>query len=396
MSSSAEPPGTRSPAQTMKVFLCGDVMLGRGIDQILPDPCDPILHESYATSAMDYVRLAEAANGPIQRPAAHSYIWGAALDELERARPDARLINLETSITRSPDYAPKGINYRISPENAACLAVLAPDCCVLANNHVLDWGRQGLLDTLATLDRLHIRGAGAGRNAKQARAPASIEIAGNGRLLIFAVASRTSGVPRRWAATWARRGIRLLTDLSESSAERLAGEIAQTRRAQDVVVVSVHWGPNWGYDIPDEQRRFAHALIDQAGVSIVHGHSSHHAKAIEVYHDRLILYGCGDFLNDYEGIKGHEEFRDDLALMYFADITCLNGSMAALEIVPLQIRKFRLERPSGEDCAWLQQMLDRQCRRFDARVTLSDEQRLALSWPAAATVSKSGISDDMR
>jgi poly-gamma-glutamate synthesis protein (capsule biosynthesis protein) len=74
----------------------------------------------------------------------------------------------------------------------------------------------------------------------------------------------------------------------------------------------------------------------------------------------------------------------------------LNGSMAALEIVPLQIRKFRLERPSSEDCAWLQQTLDRQCRRFDARVTLSDEQRLALSWPATATVSKSGISDDMR
>jgi poly-gamma-glutamate capsule biosynthesis protein CapA/YwtB (metallophosphatase superfamily) len=79
----------------------------------------------------------------------------------------------------------------------------------------------------------------------------------------------------------------------------------------DLIVVSVHWGPNWGYDIPHQQRRFAHALIDKANVSIIHG--QHHLKAIEVYRDRLILYGCGDFLNDYEGIKGYEEFRDDLA-----------------------------------------------------------------------------------
>src|SRR5512141_3177419 len=114
-------PSGPSMQQTMRLFLCGDVMIGRGIDQVLPHPCHPILHESYVHSASDYVRLAEEANGPIPRPVAPCYIWGTALDELDRRQPDARIINLETAITRSEDFAPKGINYRVSPENADCL-----------------------------------------------------------------------------------------------------------------------------------------------------------------------------------------------------------------------------------------------------------------------------------
>ena len=108
----------------------------------------------------------------------------------------------------------------------------------------------------------------------------------------------------------------LLTDLSDASVARIAGRVGRLRRTGDVVVMSIHWGPNWGFEIPEEHRRFA--LIDNAGVSIVHGHSSHHPIAIEVYRNRLILYGCGDFLNDYEGISGYEEFLDDLTLRYFA------------------------------------------------------------------------------
>ena len=131
---SIEPP----TQQVLRLFLCGDVMIGRGIDQVLPHPCSPILHEDYVHSALDYVRLAEEANGPIARPVAPSYIWGAALDELTHRQPDARIINLETAITRSEDFAPKGINYRVNPENADCLTAAAIDCCVLANNHVSD------------------------------------------------------------------------------------------------------------------------------------------------------------------------------------------------------------------------------------------------------------------
>jgi len=363
---------------SVRLFLCGDVMTGRGIDQVLPWPCNPALYEDYVSSALDYVTLAEERNGRVPRPVAPSYIWGSALEELNRAAPDARIINLETSITRSEDFAIKGINYRMSPENAECLTAAAVDCCVLANNHILDWGQSGLLDTLATLKRLRIASAGAGRNRGEAAAPAILPVAGKGRVLVYSFALTSSGTPRGWAATERAPGISLLPDLSDASVAGIAERIARERQAQDVVVISLHWGANWGYDIPEEQRHFAHALIDKARVSVVHGHSSHHPKASEVYRGRLILYGCGDFLNDYEGIGGYESYRGDLVLMYFADIEPTTGNLTAAEIVPLQIRHFRLVRPSKQDVEWVRRMLDRESRALGASIVMTDRGHLSL------------------
>ncbi|MCP4204321.1 MAG: CapA family protein, partial [bacterium] len=126
-------------AGKITLFLCGDVMTGRGIDQILSVPSDPRLHERWVESAVDYVKLAERASGSIPRSVEPTYIWGEALAEVERCRPDLRIINLETSVTTSSDWQLKGINYRMHPDNVACLTAAGIDCCVLANNHVLDW-----------------------------------------------------------------------------------------------------------------------------------------------------------------------------------------------------------------------------------------------------------------
>jgi len=363
----------------MKIFLCGDVMTGRGVDQALPHPCSPVLHERFVDSAIDYLRLAEQANGPVPRPADFAYVWGLAVDEWLSARPHARIVNLETSITHSDAFEPKGINYRMSPENAACLTAAGLDCCVLANNHVLDWGSAGLIDTLDALERLRIKTAGAGRNLAEAKAPATIDIPDEGRLLVLALASETSGVPRHWAADAGKAGVNLPSSLSETTVGSIVEELAEIRRPRDVVVVSIHWGPNWGYPIPKDQRRFAHALIEEAGVSIVHGHSSHHAKAIEVYRERLILYGCGDFLNDYEGIAGYEEFRGDLTLMYFADVDTADGRLRALDITPLKIRRVQLSRPSQTDVDWLRRTLDRESAPFATRVAAAPGGRLTVS-----------------
>jgi poly-gamma-glutamate synthesis protein (capsule biosynthesis protein) len=205
--------------QTLRLFLCGDVMTGRGIDQALPYPCDPSLHESYVTSAADYVRLAEGKSGPIPKPLKFSYIWGDALAEWRRVEPHARIVNLETSITRSEIYAHKGINYRMSPENSACLVAAGIDCCVLANNHVLDWGHDGLTETLDVLQRHKIKTAGVGRTIAQAKAPAVLDVTGKARVLVFSFASVTSGTPRRWAATAEKSGVALLPNLSRSAAD---------------------------------------------------------------------------------------------------------------------------------------------------------------------------------
>ena len=136
------------------------------------------------------------------------------------------------------------------------------------------------------------------------------------------------------------------------------------------MVASIHWGSNWGYRIPSEQIRFAHELVSQAGIDVIHGHSSHHARPFEVYRGKLILYGCGDFINDYEGIQGYEGFRDDLALMYFASIDPVTGKLASLRIVPMQIKNFRLNRVSREDALWLRDTLNREGKRFGTSVIL--------------------------
>lgn len=374
-------PGPAADNKVVRIFLCGDVMVGRGIDQILPCPCSPQLHEDYVHSAIEYVQMAEQVSGPIPVPASVAYIWGDALDALRRKQPDARIINLETSITRSEDYDVKGINYRISPENAECLRAAAIDCCVLANNHVLDWGRTGLIDTLDALRQMGITTAGAGCNLHEAGAAAILNIPAKGRVAVASFALPTSGVPGHWRATPETPGVNLLPDLSSRSRASVCDKLAKLRLANDLVVASIHWGENWGYEIPNEQIRFAHELIDRAGVCIVHGHSAHHVKALEIYNNRLILYGCGDFLNDYEGIGGYDSFRGDLSIMYFADIDATSGDLVALEMVPLQIQRFRLKCASGKDAEWLARMLDRECAPFNAGVRLDPDGTLIAFWP---------------
>jgi poly-gamma-glutamate synthesis protein (capsule biosynthesis protein) len=362
------------------LFLCGDVMTGRGIDQILPHPSQPGLHEPYVTSALDYVRLAERANGPIARPVDFAYVWGDAIGELHRQRPILKIINLETSVTTSEDLAPKGINYRMHPANIACLTAAGIDCCALANNHVLDWGQRGLLDTLRTLDEAGIKHAGAGRDVAEAGAPAVLEVPGRGRVLLFAFGAELSGVPRAWAATEKRPGVDLLPDLSKRTVDRVAAAVQAAKRAGDIAIASIHWGSNWGYEIPGDHAEFAHSLIDVAGIDVIHGHSSHHPRAIEVYNRKLVLSGCGDFLNDYEGIEGYEAFRDDLVLMYFATLTGTTGELDGLEMTPLRIKNFRLNSVSREDARWLCRVLDRESRKFGTGVELNADNRLRLLW----------------
>lgn len=368
-------------AKPIGVFVCGDVMTGRGIDQALPHPGNPVLYEPFVRDAREYVRLAERVNGPIAGPVDFEYIWGDALGELQRTGPDVRIINLETSITSSEDAWPgKGIHYRMHPRNIGCLTAARIDCCGLANNHVLDWGYAGLTETLQTLDRAGIARAGAGATAAEAAAPAALDVPGQGRVLVFSMGSTTGGIPWEWGATRDRPGVNLLEDLSEATARRVASQIRAAKRPGDVTMASIHWGGNWGYDIPDEQIRFAHRLVE-AGVDIVHGHSSHHVKAIEVYRDRPILYGCGDFLDDYEGISGHEAFRDDLRLMYLIRVDPQSGRLEEARLVPMQARRFRLNRAAEADANWLCDLLNRLGAPRGTQVQLEGDNSMLLRWP---------------
>lgn len=355
-------------------------MTGRGIDQILPHPGDPRLREPYVMDARSYVELAEAESGWIPRPVAPSYIWGDALEELEAVAPDARVVNLETSVTLDGEFWDgKVIHYRMHPENIACLTAAGIDVCALANNHVLDFGHEGLVETIETLEVAGIKVAGAGRNLGEASRPATLGLGRGGALVVYSFGSETSGVPPSWAATEDQAGVDFLPDLTERTAASIGERIHRMRRPSDVVVASIHWGSNWGYEVPRPHVRFAHRLVEE-GVDIVHGHSSHHPRPIEVYRGKLILYGCGDLLNDYEGITGYEEFRDDLVLMYFVTVAADSGDLVALRMTPMRIQRCRLNRASRAETRWMRDTVSRISRAFRSRVELSKDEALALRW----------------
>ncbi len=370
-------------SRRMRLFLCGDLMTGRGIDQILAHPGNPRLHEPYVHSAQEYVHLAERATGPIQRGVSSTYVWGDVLRELEAARPDARIVNLETAVTRGGEPWPrKGIHYRMHPANVGCLAIAGLDCCVLANNHVLDWGYDGLRETLRTLAETGIGVAGAGLDESSAREPAIIEPGSGSRVLVYGYGSPSSGVPEAWAATRRRPGINVLDETDPRSVGEVARAVGAVRRPGDVVIASLHWGGNWGYEITPEQRRTARGLIDEAGVDLVHGHSSHHPRGIEVYRGKTILYGCGDFLNDYEGIGGYEAFRPDLGLMYLPEVDPATGRLHRLGLVPTRIEHFRVRLADQGERSWLLQQWNRiqSAAASSARLVTSPEGCFELAW----------------
>ena len=334
-------------------------MTGRGIDQILPCPGSPVLHERHIQDARRYVDLAEAAHGSIRRPVDFAYIWGDSLEQLERVAPDARIVNLETSVTSSEDAWPdKEVHYRMHPQNLRAITAAAIDCCCLANNHIMDWGYAGLDETLRALDAAGIRHAGAGPTMAEAMTPAILHIPGKGRVLLFSVGSTTSGIPDEWAASATRAGVNLLPDLSVSTARTIGRQVRLHRRAGDVIVISIHWGSNWGYAVPDSHVRFASRLL-HGEVDIVHGHSSHHPRPIHIINGKLALFGCGECINDYEGIGGYEAFRGDLVLMYCPTIDPDTGTLARLRIRPMQIRRMQLTHASESDARWLEERLAR-------------------------------------
>ncbi|WP_197320143.1 CapA family protein [Saccharomonospora sp. NB11] len=359
----------------LKLFLAGDVMPGRGIDQVLAHPGDPRLRESVVRDARYYVHAAEQRNGPLPRPVPFSWPWGSALGVIDREAPSARIVNLETSVTRARAFAPgKAVHYRMSPDNVPVLLVARPDVCVLANNHVLDFGRRGLTETLAVLARAGLRTAGAGHDAAEAARPAVVPTR-EGRVVVFAAAATTSGVPVEWAAGPREPGVRVL----EGAVVELEEQVADAKRDGALVVVSLHWGSNWGYGVGARQVAVAHRLVD-AGADVVHGHSSHHPRPIEVYRDRLVLYGCGDLLDDYEGISGFERYRGDLRLLYFPTLDADTGALVELRMVPMQARRLRLQPAGSRDREWLRSVLARSSAPFGTGVEDVDGV-LRLTWP---------------
>lgn len=301
------------------------------------------------------------------------YPWGNTLPLLQAA--DWRFCNLECVISDRGDpwsAYPKPFHFRSAARNVAVLASAGIDAVSLANNHVLDYGYEALADTLEVLDHNGILRAGAGRNFEEASRLATAIVAGRKVGLV----AFTDNEPD-WAATSEQGGVFYVPiDLTDVRAGRLLEIVRAYAGEVDLLIVSAHWGPNWGYDPLAEHIQFAHALVD-AGAGMVFGHSSHVFRGIEFHRGRPIVYGAGDFVDDY---AVDEIERNDESFVYMLEAE--GETQASLRLHPTVIRNCQARRPSRVEGRRIATKMRQLCRAFRTPTDWSDQGYLSVSAPA--------------
>ena len=331
----------------------GDTMLGRLIDQLFPTH----VHEP------EEARIAKSfqKSNPQLTPYGPSTPWSNTIPLLHSA--DLNILNLETSATTHPTKWPdKVFNYRMHPANIAALQAARVSYAGLANNHTLDFCEAGLLETVQTVKKASIAFAGAGESGEEATKPAVLHLPSNSSsneqvaghdIHIWAAADH----PRDWAKMPRFHFI----DYTSQTRTRLEQLLTQpTPKPPALKIFSVHWGPNYAWQPAREIREMAHFLIDECGIDIVHGHSSHHVQGVEKYNSKLIIYGCGDFVDDYALTP---EYRNDLSAVWRVAVEENDGKgglkLKNLEVFPTKIDRFRARRldASEPDSDWVRQKI---------------------------------------
>ncbi|KAJ5458304.1 hypothetical protein N7475_009692 [Penicillium sp. IBT 31633x] len=327
-----------STPRTFTISFTGDVMLGRLLDQLMPEH---VKNERDERIAATFIKAHQTMLGKGNyKP---SSPWGTTLPLLQSST--LTCINLETAVTTAPTPWPdKAFNYRMHPENLGpILHAASVDYASLANNHTLDFGVDGLTETVHTLQAAQIAYAGAGETADEARKPAILHLpsAANSTHQGHTVhVYSASDHPRAWAGI---PGFHLF-EYTRAMREKLRAMLVDSEEeAPALKIFSVHWGPNYAWEPDGRIRGLAHFLVDECGVDIVHGHSSHHVQGVEVYHGKLIIYGCGDFVDDY---ALNEEYRNDLGAVWRVVVREKGGGddgieVERLEIFPTRVQRFR-------------------------------------------------------
>ncbi|EDP51861.1 scramblase family protein [Aspergillus fumigatus A1163] len=360
-----------SALRTFTLNFVGDVMLGRLVDQLWPQHVDNA-HERRVVSYF-------IERYPYLSKYTHRDPWGSALPLFHNS--DLNLINLETSATTTNDPWPsKAFNYRMHPANAAALREARIDYATLANNHTLDFGTDGLVETVWTMKESKIAFAGAGETTDESRRPAVLRLprcaeahaqdsheqsSKSYSVHVYAASDH----PRDWAVVPTFH----LIDYSARTREHLRTLLTSPPASTDtpekpaLKIFSVHWGPNYTWQPAEKIRSLAHFLIDECGVDIVHGHSSHHVQGVERYRRKLIIYGCGDFVDDY---ALNEEYRNDLGAVWRvcvreeqdeeeADPESCRLVLDRLEIFPTRCDRFQvtLLDPDDDDHLWVKRKI---------------------------------------
>jgi poly-gamma-glutamate synthesis protein (capsule biosynthesis protein) len=336
----------------MTLAIAGDVMLGRLVNDAL-------------SQTKDYARP-----------------WGDLLPVLRTA--DLFLVNLECALThyteRWSDGGYKPFYFRADPAAAQTLQLGRVEFASVANNHIGDFGSVGLRDTLATLDRAGIAHAGAGIDSLSARQPALLTRAG-ARVAVVAFAD----YPQEWAATPTTAGINYTpVSLEPEYFDELKVTLAVAREQADLVVFSIHWGPNMRARPPREFRAFARAVID-AGADIFWGHSAHVVQGVEWWHGRPILYDTGDLVDDY---AVDPVLRNDLSALFLLAIT--DHGVRAIEVVPVQIADLQVNLARDRERDWFLQRFRTNCAELGTKIAV-EPGRVHVVTPEPATPSPPAV-----
>ncbi len=282
--------------------LAGDTMLGRLVDGVIEEKGD-------------------------------LYPWGDMLSILRSTH--LNLVNLETTLTHSDKKTLKTFNFRASPDRVKSLLEARIKICNLANNHILDFGIEGMRETMAALEQAGIAYVGAGASSEQARAPVILDLGG----MTLGVLGCTDNEPL-WDAESTRPGIYFVSVLEPEELESRVKELASK---VDLLILSIHWGPNMRRAPPQSFVRFAHRLVE-AGVDIFHGHSAHIPQGIEVYRQGIIFYDNGDFVDDY---RVTPELRNDQS--FVALVRVGSTGLRSVQLIPTLISEMQVNRASGRD-----------------------------------------------
>lgn len=288
------------------------------------------------------------------------WIWGDVLPLLRGS--SAVIGNLEapiTSGTRRWRRTCKMFHFRADPAATEVLTRGNVRFVNLANNHMMDFRARGLVETMRNLDGAGIGHAGAGRSRAEAERPALLALPG----LAAGLLSATDTMPA-FAAGPNRAGTHVIRiDPGSPDLAWVRDAVADLRRrGADLVVLSLHWGPNMRRSPPRRFRAFARAAID-GGVDVIHGHSAHLVQGIEIYKGRPILYDTGNFLDDYWKFPF---LPDDVSFVFLLDLHApghANGRQR-LRMIPIRLHPAPLSIATGDDRRSIIDRLRRSSAKF--------------------------------
>jgi len=301
----------------------GDVMLGRTLDKVID-----------------------------QR--GYDYPWGNVLPIMRVA--DVNIVNLETALTSSNIKADKTFNFKAARDKIKSLERAHISIANLANNHILDFSRKGLLDTIETLDSAGIKHVGAGKNPEEANASVTQTIHG----ITIGVLGLTDNEPA-WKANDGP-GTNYIDIDDESQYQGVISSVRELRKKTDILIVSIHWGPNMREEPTQRFINFAHLLCDH-GTNIIHGHSAHIIQGIEFYNGSLILYDTGDFVDDYAVDSG---LRNDLSAYFIVQVK--KSGLVSLQIVPTCIHAYQVNEAVRYDREWVIARMQHLSSKFNTRI----------------------------